>query len=140
MRYLTLGEVVELHRLILSATGGASGIRDFGALESAIAQPKATFGAADLYPTLIEKAAALCFALVEGHPFVDGNKRVGHAAMETFLVLNGTEITAPVDEQERLMLGSRSRPGQSRPTNRLAPSVRQTLRLTLAVERGLGRS
>jgi len=67
MRYLTLGEVVELHRLILSATGGASGIRDLGALESAIAQPKATFGAADLYPTLIEKAAALCFALVEGH-------------------------------------------------------------------------
>ena len=65
---------------------------------------KATFGAADLYPTLIEKAAALCFALVEGHPFVDGNKRVGHAAMETFLVLNGTEITAPVDEQERLMI------------------------------------
>ena len=104
MRYLTLGEVVELHRLILSATGGASGIRDLGALESAIAQPKATFGAADPYPTLIEKAAALCFALVEGHPFVDGNKRVGHAAMETFLVLNGTEITAPVDEQERLML------------------------------------
>ena len=75
-----------------------------GVLESAIAQPKATFGDADLYPTLIEKAAALCFALVQGHPFVDGNKRVGHAAMETFLVLNGTEIAAPVDEEERLML------------------------------------
>jgi death-on-curing protein len=74
------------------------------ALESAIAQPKATFGGADLHPTLIEKAAALCFALVRGHPFVDGNKRTGHAAMETFLLLNGAEIDAPVDEQERLML------------------------------------
>jgi death-on-curing protein len=74
------------------------------ALESAAAQPKATFGGIDLYPTLIEKAAALCFALVRGHPFVDGNKRAGHAAMETFLVLNGAEIDAPVDEQERLML------------------------------------
>ena len=105
MRYLTLGEIVELHRRLLAATGGASGIRDFGALESAVAQPKATFGGSDLYPTLPEKAAAPCLALVQGHPFVDGNKRVGHAAMEIFLFLNGAEIDAPVDDQERLMLG-----------------------------------
>ena len=104
MRYLALGEVVELHRCLLEATGGASGIRDFGALESAIAQPKATSGGVDLYPALIEKAAALGLSLVQGHAFVDGNKRVGHAAMETFLILNGTEIDAPVDEQERLIL------------------------------------
>jgi len=104
MRYLTLGEVVELHRRLLQATGGAPGIRDFGALESAIAQPKATFGGVDLYPTLPEKAAALGFSLVQGHPFLDGNKRLAHAAMETFLVLNGAEIGAPIDEQERLML------------------------------------
>jgi death-on-curing protein len=78
MRYLALAEIVELHRRVLQATGGASGIRDLGALESAIAQPKATFGGADLYLTLAEKAAALCFAVVHGHPFVDGNKRVGH--------------------------------------------------------------
>lgn len=76
-RYLTLGEVVELHRLVLGATGGAPGIRDLVALESAIAQPKATFAGTDLYPTLIEKTAALCFALVRGHPFIDGNKRKG---------------------------------------------------------------
>ena len=104
MRYLTLGEVVELHRRLLQASGGASGVRDFGALASAIAQPKATFGDVDLYPTLAEKAAALCFSLIQGHPFVDSNKRLGHAAMETFLVLNGTEMNAPVDDQERLML------------------------------------
>ena len=104
MRYLTLGEVVDLHDRLLEATGGAPGIRDLGALDSATAQPKATFGGADLYPTLVDKAAALCFSLVQNHPFVDGNKRVGHAAMETFLVLNGAEIHAAVDEQERLML------------------------------------
>ena len=103
MRYLTLAEVVDLHRRLLHATGGASGIRDLGALESAIAQPRASFGGIDLYPTLVEKAAALCLALVQGHPFLDGNKRVGHAAMETFLVLNGVEIEAPVSDQERLM-------------------------------------
>jgi death-on-curing protein len=55
-------------------------------------------------PGVIEKAAALGFSLVMGHPFVDGNKRTGHAAMETFLVLNGYEVSAPVDEQERVML------------------------------------
>ena len=104
MRHLALGEVVDLHRRLLEATGGASSIRDFGALESAIAQPKATFEGVDLYPTLVEKAAALGFSLVQGHAFLDGNKRVGHAAMETFLILNGTEIDAPVDDQERLML------------------------------------
>ena len=105
MRYLALGEVVELHRLILHTTGGAPGIRDLGALESAVAQPRAAFGGAELYTTLIEKAAALCFSLVQGHAFVDGNKRVGHAAMETFLVLNGAEIAGTVEEQAQLMLG-----------------------------------
>lgn len=104
MRYLTLGEVVELHRLVLALTGGASGIRDLGALASAVAQPRATFGESDLHPTLIEKAAALGFALAQGHPFVDGNKRVAHAAMATFLLLNGGDIDATVDEQEQLML------------------------------------
>ena len=104
MRYLTLAEVVELHQRILVTSGGASGIRDLGLLESALAQPKATFGGADLHPTLIDKAAALGFSLVANHPFLDGNKRIGHAAMETFLLLNGYEIDASVDDQERVML------------------------------------
>jgi death on curing protein len=63
-----------------------------------------TFGGQDLYPTLAEKAAALGFSLVCNHAFVDGNKRVGHAAMETFLVLNGWELAAEVDEQEQIIL------------------------------------
>lgn len=104
MRYLTLGEVVTLHRRVLAQSGGASGIRDLGLLESALAQPKATFDGADLHPTVIEKAAALGFALVANHAFVDGNKRLGHAAMEVFLILNSLEIDASIDEQERLML------------------------------------
>jgi death-on-curing protein len=104
MRYLALAEVVDLHRRLLEATGGAAGIRDLGALESALAQPRMTLAGSDVYPTLAEKAAALCFSLVGNHPFVDGNKRVGHAAMETFLVLNGTEIDASLDKQERIML------------------------------------
>ncbi len=61
-------------------------------------------GGADAYLTLAEKAAVLCFSISGNHPFVDGNKRVAHAAMEVFLVLNSAEIEAPVDDQENLML------------------------------------
>ena len=54
--------------------------------------------------TLIAKAAALGFSLALNHPFVDGNKRVAHASMEVFLILNGVELIADIDEQEKLML------------------------------------
>lgn len=104
IRYLTLVEVLNLHRQIIEQSGGALGVRDLGALESALAQPRMTFGGEDLYPTLADKAAALGFSIVMNHPFVDGNKRTGHAAMETFLVLNGLEISASVDEQEQIIL------------------------------------
>ncbi len=63
-----------------------------------------TFEEAELYPTLADKAAALGFSLISNHPFVDGNKRIGHAAMEVFLMLNGYEIEADVDEQEQVIL------------------------------------
>ncbi len=104
IRYLTLEEVLELHHLVLAQSGGLAGIRDLGGLDSALAQPHMAFGGQELYPSLGEKAAALGFSLVCNHPFVDGNKRVGHAAMETFLVLNGWELVAGVDEQEQVIL------------------------------------
>lgn len=104
MRYLTLGEVVSLHRAVVAATGGADGIRDLGGLESALAQPKATFDAVDLYPTTIDKAGVLAFGLAMNHPFVDGNKRIAHAAMAVFLELNGFSIEASIVEQEQIML------------------------------------
>jgi death-on-curing protein len=104
MRYLTLAELIELHRRIIEQSGGADGIRDLGLAESALAQPQMFFGGSYLYPTLAEKAAALCFSLVMNHPFVDGNKRIGHAAMETFLVMNGFELHADVDESESVIL------------------------------------
>ena len=63
------------------------------------------FGGADLYPGLPEKAAALGFALIQNHAFLDGNKRVGHAAMETFLLLNGHELSASTEEGETAILG-----------------------------------
>ena len=104
MRYLTLGEVIALHRVILEGSGGSIGVRDLGALESALAQPRASFDGVDLHASLCTKAAALGFSLALNHPFVDGNKRVAHAAMEAFLMLNGSEISAAINEQESLML------------------------------------
>lgn len=104
MRHFRIREALELHRRIIEQSGGAAGIRDLWMLESALAQPRMTFGGEELYPTIIEKASSLAFSLIKNHPFVDGNKRVGHAAMEVFLVVNGHEIRAPVDEQERIIL------------------------------------
>ncbi len=104
MRLLSLAEVVELHRQVVHSSGGSHGIRDLGILESAVAQPRMSFDGQDLYPTLVEKAAALGSSLVQNHPFVDGNKRVGHAALEVTLVLNGFELSASIEEQEQIML------------------------------------
>ena len=104
IRYLSLAEVLTLHGLIIDQTGGSDGLRDLGMLESALGQPRQTFGGEDLYPDLPSKAVALGFSLINNHPFVDGNKRVGHAAMEAFLMLNGFEISASVDDAEAEIL------------------------------------
>ncbi|MDZ7363324.1 MAG: Fic family protein [candidate division KSB1 bacterium] len=69
-------------------------------METALAQPEMTFVGEYLYPTLIEKAGALAYSHCRNHPFVDGNTRVAQAAMEIFLVLNGFEISATVDQRE----------------------------------------
>jgi death-on-curing protein len=104
IRYLTLEEVLDLYNGVMQQSGGSAGIRSLGGVQSALAQPLMTFGGNDLYPTLVEKASALGYSLVMNHPFVDGNKRIGHAAMETFLVLDGFEIDSPLEEQEEVIL------------------------------------
>jgi death-on-curing protein len=104
VRYLTLSEALELHRRVIGQSGGALGVLNLGALESPLAQPRMTFGGRELYPSIVEKAAALGHSLIQNHPFLDGNKRIGHAAMEVLLFLNGFEIQSDVDEQERIVL------------------------------------
>ncbi len=104
MIYLTTAEVIHLHSLVIQQSGGGPGIRDHGLIDSAVYQPQASFGGYELNPTLEEKAAVLGYSLAMNHGFVDGNKRIAHAAMETFLVLNGYQVDAPVDEQERVFL------------------------------------
>jgi len=105
MRYLTVGEVLELYSRVMEQSGGSVGILDLGALESAVAQPRMTFNGEELYLTIVEKASALGFSLIQNHPFVDGNKRAGHAAIESFLMYNDHEIAASTDEQVEIVLG-----------------------------------
>ena len=102
--YLSLLEILDLHRRLIETSGGTQGLRDLGLLQSAVAQPRMTFGGQELYPGLAEKAASLGLSLIINHPFVDGNKRTAHASMEIFLVLNGQEIIADVDTQEAIIL------------------------------------
>jgi death on curing protein len=104
VRHLSVAEVIELHRRIIVQSGGSEGIRDRPGLLSAIGQPLQTFGGEELYPTVVEKAAALGFFLCRNHAFVDGNKRISQAALEVMLVLNGFELSASIEEQERIML------------------------------------
>ncbi len=104
IEFLTLDDVLELHEEMIRVTGGKYGIKDSGLLDSALAQPQMTFGGEDFYPTLAEKAAALAFSLIQNHPFNDGNKRTGHAAMVLFLDINGYDFADSLDEQERVIL------------------------------------
>ncbi len=91
-------DILEVHRLSVKVYGGASGVRDMGLLESAIARPFQTFGGDDLYPTVFEKAAALAESLIINHPFVDGNKRTGFLAMASLLQEEGSMLVASQEE------------------------------------------
>lgn len=92
--FLTLDEILAIHDYQLENFGGAAGLREEKLLDSALAMPSSTFDGAYLHPTIIDMAAAYLFHLVENHPFVDGNKRVGAMSAAVFLDLNGYELTA----------------------------------------------
>jgi len=98
VEYLSVRQVLALHAQQLRRYGGRTGLRDRGALESALARPAATFGGEDLYPDIADKAAALMHSLALNHPFVDGNKRVAAFAAIVFAESNGHECLATPDE------------------------------------------
>jgi death-on-curing protein len=85
--YLTIAEVLAIHKLQIDQYGGLDGIRDRGLLESAVFRPQIGY-----YDSLAEEAAALMESLTNNHPFLDGNKRVGFAAAHTFLLVNGFDL------------------------------------------------
>jgi death-on-curing protein len=92
IHFLTVEAVLVLHQLQLERFGGGAGLRDRGLLESALAQPQASFGGTYAHDGLFAMAAAYLFHIVSNHPFVDGNKRVGLLAAQVFLHRNGVVI------------------------------------------------
>ena len=103
-KFLSLAEVLAIHKDQIVRYGGASGIRDIELLKSALGMPPATYGGEFLHTDLYEMAAAYLFHLVKNHPFVDGNKRVGVVTALVFLTLNGFDLTAPEDELAEMVL------------------------------------
>ena len=101
---LSKPQILLLHEQLIAETGGSSGLRDEGMLDSALNAPFQTFGGEDVYPSLQQKAARLCFGLVKNHPFVDGNKRIGAHVMLVFLALNGIELQHTQTELSDIIL------------------------------------
>ena len=105
MIILTVLEVAELHEKLITATGGSAGTRDAGLLESAVLGCYQTFGGEDLYPSAVEKAARMAFAICKNHPFIDGNKRTAVASMFVVLRMNGIRLSYTQHELVGLGLG-----------------------------------
>jgi death on curing protein len=98
VRYLLLEEVLEIPDHQIKTYGGTHDVRDPGLLESDCHQPTASFSGQEQHQTLFEKAAAYAFFIINNHPFIDGNKRVGLHTALVFLSLNGIEIEISPDE------------------------------------------
>lgn len=96
---ISLKEVEIIHEILIEKFGGASGIRDTGILQSAIGRPYQTFDGIDLYPSPIDKAAAIFESIVTNHPFVDGNKRTGYVLMQLILKQHNLVLAASLDEK-----------------------------------------
>ena len=105
MILLNREQIQYLHSKLINATGGIDGIRDEGLLDSALQTPFQAFGGEELYPSVPQKAARLCYGFIQNHAFCDGNKRIGVYAMLVFLELNGIEIDCVDEELVSLGLG-----------------------------------
>lgn len=105
MKVLSKQQILKLHEMLIAQSGGTPEIRDDGLLDSALNTPFQSFGDTELYPSLLEKAARLGYGLINNHPFVDGNKRIGTHAMLVFLAINNAELSYSDDELIHLILG-----------------------------------
>ena len=96
---ISFQEVVVIHSILIEKFGGKRGIRDKSALESALHRPFQTFEGKDLYPSVIEKVAALLESLIKNHPFNDGNKRIGYTISRLVLLNYNLDIKAGESEK-----------------------------------------
>lgn len=97
-------EALRIHDVLIDKFGGSKGIRDKGALDAALKRPFSTFDKKELYPTPLDKAAAIIESILTNHPFVDGNKRTGYVLMRLFLIQNGLDIVAEQNEKYEFVI------------------------------------
>jgi len=102
--FVSTSMVLSIHARQIERFGGTSGVRDEGLLESALAQPQATFGGQFLHPKISEQAAAYLYHIAMNHPFIDGNKRTAFAVADTFLRLNGWTLNLTDDRAYDLVM------------------------------------
>lgn len=105
VKYLTVEQIESLHKILIDEFGGILGVRDEDLLDSAVHRCQHSFDGKDVYPTLLNKAAALFESLCQNHPFIDGNKRIAFLATSVFLELNGKKLEFDVNESEAFILG-----------------------------------
>lgn len=105
MKKLCIDDILLSYETLIEITHGEYGIRDLSMLESSIENTFATFDQKELYPTIESKAAHIAYSIINNHPFIDGNKRMGIGTMLTFLFINETYIVATKDELVDLGLG-----------------------------------
>ncbi len=102
---LTKEQILAMHAQLIAQTGGAYGVRDMALLDAAIQAPFQSFGTRDFYPTVQAKAARLGYGLIQNHPMIDGNKRIGAHAMLVLLALNGIPLDYTQQELYSVILG-----------------------------------
>ena len=100
----TIQDIYELHNQLEESFILSSGVRDENLLASAVNTPFQTFMGNDLYPSIYDKAAQLCYGIVKNHPFTDGNKRTALHSMYVYLIINGFDIIATQQEVEDLII------------------------------------
>jgi death-on-curing protein len=102
--FLDLDHVMRLHSSLIEHYGGIDGTRDIGLLQSAVAMPQASYDGEYLHCDIYEMAAAYMYHLVQNHPFLDGNKRIGAASALVFLAINDIQIDNDEDGLVELTL------------------------------------
>ena len=100
----TIQDIYELHKQLENAFILSSGVRDENLLASAVNTPFQTFMGNDLYPSLYDKAAQLCYGIANNHPFTDGNKRTALHSMYVYLIINGFDIMATQQDVENMII------------------------------------
>lgn len=99
IQYLSLEQVLAVHAALIKRYGGSQGVLNQGLLESAVFRPQASAFGREAHPTLLEKCAVLEYSIIQNHPFVDGNKRTGFAAVHLMLLINGYDLNSTAEEE-----------------------------------------